>query len=253
MSAPDDPAASRSQYEEQKRFFEVDAPRVATLLFGNPLYPRNMRKKVAHIARALAGCERVLEVGTGKGMQLSFFLEQLGPRAIYAGGDVAHTPLAAARAALTPAERERAILVTSLAERMPFADASFDGVFCLDVLHHATSQVAMLREMRRVLRPGGRLLCVEPNPIYPVNLIYLRDPIEQKLFDLKASNVRAWAREVDLCDVELTNFPVFFPSFPAFLGGLYDRLEGVLGRIPGVRRFSTTRVLSARRPAVAAR
>lgn len=250
------PAAAKDPqpppYAAQKRFFEIDAPRLATRLFGNPQYPRNIRKKCAHIVRTLAGCERVLEVGTGRGLQLGFLLDQFGPRTRFAGVDVAHTPLTTARAALSEAQRERALLATALAETLPFADASFDGVFCLDVLHHATSQAAMLAEMRRVLRPQGRLICVEPNPRYPVNVIYRRDPIEHKLFDLTPANAREWARTAGLCDVRLTNFPVFFPSFPAALEGFYDRAENLLGRVPILRRFSTTLVLTASRPTVGA-
>lgn len=41
---------------------------------------------------------------------------------------------------------------------LPFADSSFDAVVCSDVLEHLTDLPSALREMRRVLRPGGLLL-----------------------------------------------------------------------------------------------
>jgi ubiquinone/menaquinone biosynthesis C-methylase UbiE len=53
--------------------------------------------------------------------------------------------------------------VQGSADRIPFPDASFDVVFCTMVLHHlpAAMQIAAVREMRRVVRPGGRLVLVD--------------------------------------------------------------------------------------------
>ena len=47
--------------------------------------------------------------------------------------------------------------------RFPFADAAFDAALFLDVIEHLHPRVAVLREIRRVLRPGGRLLVSGPN------------------------------------------------------------------------------------------
>jgi len=49
------------------------------------------------------------------------------------------------------------------ATRLPLADASFDVVTCQTVLMHLDQPVAALHEMLRILRPGGLLVCVEPN------------------------------------------------------------------------------------------
>jgi SAM-dependent methyltransferase len=49
------------------------------------------------------------------------------------------------------------------ARALPFADASFDVVTCQAVLIHVADVVGVLGEMRRVLRPGGRIIAVEPN------------------------------------------------------------------------------------------
>lgn len=48
------------------------------------------------------------------------------------------------------------------AHRLPFDDASFDVVTCQTVLIHAHDPVAVLREMARVAKPGGVVICVEP-------------------------------------------------------------------------------------------
>jgi SAM-dependent methyltransferase len=63
---------------------------------------------------------------------------------------------------------ERAGVVYDLAigdhERLPFADGVFDAVFCTEVLEHLRDPRRCLREIRRVLAPGGRVLVSVPTP-----------------------------------------------------------------------------------------
>ncbi|UJH92596.1 class I SAM-dependent methyltransferase [Antarcticibacterium sp. 1MA-6-2] len=51
------------------------------------------------------------------------------------------------------------------AQNLPFPDAQFDLVTCQTVLIHVPEPQKALKEMKRVLKPGGTLLCVEPNNI----------------------------------------------------------------------------------------
>ncbi len=54
------------------------------------------------------------------------------------------------------------------AERLPFADGTFDGILVVDAFHHFHDQPPAVREMLRVLRPSGRLLIAEPNIRHPL-------------------------------------------------------------------------------------
>lgn len=241
------PHGAADHLEQQKGRFEAGTS-LAERLVKHTTIARTMQKKLRFVASELAGCERVLEVGTGRGVELGLLLDQLGPNASYTGLDLAAAPLTEARAKLTPADQHRVVLSVAAVEALPFADKTFDGIFCIDVLHHASSQVTMLREIRRILRPGGKVVCVEPNPIYPVNVMYLRDPIENRLFHLKTETANQWVREAGLHDMRLLTIPIYFPSFPAALAGAYNSAERVIGAIPGLRSVSTTMILIARRP-----
>ena len=51
--------------------------------------------------------------------------------------------------------RDEAAFVTARGQSLPFVAESFDGVLCMNALHHHPSYAAALREVHRVLKPGG--------------------------------------------------------------------------------------------------
>ena len=53
------------------------------------------------------------------------------------------------------------VFVCADSEHLPFADASFDVVTCSNSFHHYPHQQAVVNEMRRVLRPHGRLILID--------------------------------------------------------------------------------------------
>ena len=59
------------------------------------------------------------------------------------------------------------------AQRLPFVDKCLDNIVCVDVLHHIESPVRFLRESSRILKPGGKLLMVEP-AITPISWLCYR-------------------------------------------------------------------------------
>lgn len=102
---------------------------------------------------------RLLDVGTGTAT-LSIAALRRWPGVEVVGIDASSGMAEAARAEadrlLSTAERARFRVEVSFADRLPFDDASFDGAVSSFVLQLVPSRSAVLREVRRVLRPGAR-------------------------------------------------------------------------------------------------
>jgi len=102
----------------------------------------------------------VLEVGCGYGWISRVLLEAAKIR--WVGLDRSGSMLRQLR---TPLESYQPAVLLGDGSRLPFPSGSFDKVLSTGVLMHVEDEFAVLREMHRVLRPGGILLC-SMNSIY---------------------------------------------------------------------------------------
>jgi ubiquinone/menaquinone biosynthesis C-methylase UbiE len=112
---------------------------------------------------ALRPGERVLDVACGTGIVARLAAERVGKKGSVAGLDVTSGMLEVARSA-TPPEVFPIRWYESTAESIPLPDDVFDVVFCQLGLMFMAEKVAALREMRRVVAPGGRVLVSVPTP-----------------------------------------------------------------------------------------
>lgn len=111
-------------------------------------------------ACALGPDARVLDIATGTGPLLFHALRRLGPSGLAVGLDLSHEGLLDGRAAAgEPGARARWIQGRAVA--LPFPDASFDSVVIGFALRHLGPPGQVLRELHRVLVPGGRLGIVD--------------------------------------------------------------------------------------------
>ena len=94
--------------------------------------------------------EGVLDLGCGAGDSVDLFRSR-NPGVRWVGADIGESAEVAERT------RSDAEFVTFDGETLPFADASFDLVYCKQVLEHVRRPEPLIREAARVLRPGGRL------------------------------------------------------------------------------------------------
>jgi demethylmenaquinone methyltransferase / 2-methoxy-6-polyprenyl-1,4-benzoquinol methylase len=145
----------------------------ALLSFGQD--PRWRRALVRGLAPAPG--ERVLDVATGTGLVAAALVEHSGCSVV--GIDQSEEMLSAARARFAKgaarggaegADRHgRVELLLGEAERLPFADRSFDALTFTYLLRYVDDPRATMRELARVLRPGGRIASVEFGvPPWPV-------------------------------------------------------------------------------------
>jgi demethylmenaquinone methyltransferase/2-methoxy-6-polyprenyl-1,4-benzoquinol methylase len=123
--------------------------------------PRWRRALVSALAPAPG--ERIVDVATGTGMVAAELLARADCSVV--GVDQSPQMLAAARArfaALAQAEgRSRVELIEGEAEALPFGDESFDALTFTYLLRYVDDPAATMRELARVVRPGGRVASLE--------------------------------------------------------------------------------------------
>ena len=114
---------------------------------------------------ALQSGEAVLDVGCGTGVFLPGLAAIVGPAGRVVGMDHSAAFLADAGKRLADASlADRVELIEGDAHQLPFADATFDVAHCERVLMHLLDPARAIAEMRRVVRPGGRVVMAE---VYP--------------------------------------------------------------------------------------
>jgi ubiquinone/menaquinone biosynthesis C-methylase UbiE len=109
--------------------------------------------------------ERVLDAACGTGVVAKIAAERVAPGGTVAGLDLEPALLAVARETTRPGLSID--WYEAPAEQIPLPDESFDAVLCSMGLQFFSGREAGLREFRRVLVPGGRLVASVPGPIPP--------------------------------------------------------------------------------------
>lgn len=116
--------------------------------------------------------DRVLDLASGTGWATEL-LTRLGIRTVSV--DLSLEMMRRARQRLAADERlilrHEAGFVTARAQALPFTDNAFDGILCLNALHHLPDYGAALREIFRVLKPGGRAVFSEPGTAHAVEAL----------------------------------------------------------------------------------
>ena len=103
----------------------------------------------------------VLDLGCGDGNHLALYLKHVPPDGSVTGIDREPALLERARRS-HPGAANLTLLAGSMDDRLPFLDASFDLCFSNFAIYNAAVPAFTLRELRRVLQPGGELVLIGP-------------------------------------------------------------------------------------------
>ena len=156
---------------------------------------------------------RILDVGCGTGANL-ILLSRFGDAE---GVDVSPDALAFCR------ERGLNNVRLGSAEELPYEDGIFDLVTAFDVVEHMDDDVAGLREMRRVLRPGGRVLLFVPTFMF---LWGVQDEVSHHRRRYRLSELRRAVTQAGF-EVERTTYANITFLAPIFLVRALMRLTGI--------------------------
>lgn len=159
----DQVARSRTEPNVFARQLFDGLPRRYDVLEDLLSFGQNRRWRAAMLDAVTAGCpdpRRVLDVATGTA---GVALDLAGrTRAEVVGVDLTHEMLQVGQERLARrADGGRVRLVRARAEQLPFPDASFDALTFTYLLRYVADPAATLRELARVVRPGGTVASLE--------------------------------------------------------------------------------------------
>jgi arsenite methyltransferase len=141
-----------------------------TAVFGEALYDTELRGELpAAAALASLGCgnpivvadlhegETVLDLGSGGGIDVILSAKRVGESGLAFGLDMTDEMLALARANAQEAGIRNAVFLKGVIEEIPLPAGSVDVVISNCVINLSTDKPAVLTEIARVLKPGGRI------------------------------------------------------------------------------------------------
>jgi len=173
-AAPPPDGAGKAEFDQYaNRYREIiDNDRFTKLVGGSFDYFIDLRLGIMFSALGDGSTRwrqpQLLDFGCGIGAAAARLAQRV-PEALVTGIDPSPESIRAAEAAGAPRTR----FVVSDSVRLPFSDGTFDLVYSNGTFHHIphADHPAILRELHRVLKPGGDLFIFENNPFNPATVL----------------------------------------------------------------------------------
>jgi len=145
------------------------------LVVNNPLRVMIQRRIIRWIkgVTTIPPRSRVLEIGCGRGAGAGLLQEEFRPAVLHAF-DLDSRMIRLAKGYLKPDCQEGIFLYVGDAQTLPYRDGVLDAVFGFGVLHHLPDWRRGLREIARVLKPGGIYFLEEFYPQFYQNFLARR-------------------------------------------------------------------------------
>jgi SAM-dependent methyltransferase len=181
--------------------------------------------KAAYLLRHLPSRGKLLELGSGEGKILRT-LRRARPNLTLVGCDVRDVPAA-----------DHAFEFRRITQGLPAADGELDAVVFVDVLEHLADPAETLREVRRVLRPGGLVIGFVPLEGEPLSAYALyRKLLGSDLYRYTKEHVQSFTRRGALA--LLADFELFETRYAYhLLGQSLDATFFAAARLPRLGRF----------------
>ena len=175
--------------------------------------------------------DKILECGCGSGDFTKYICESVGDidLSIYAL-EISKDQIQFAKQKIND---PRVSFVTGSITELPFKDNHFKYILGNSILHHLDLNIA-LKEIFRVLAPGGRLMFFEPNLLNPIGWLLFKVKPFRKLHGASPDEMAfcRWElikklQENKFIEVEVKPFDFMFPLIPEKLFGLTKKVEKV--------------------------
>lgn len=227
-----------------------DRKRVATIgkddfekYYGNKKYYSTVERSAGYtvdwIRRHAAG-KIFLDYACGNG-QYAIKAAQAGA-ALAIGIDISDESIRNARADAAALGLQNVVFAQADAENTRLPDDSVDAVLCSGMLHHLDLSYAF-PELRRVLKPGGRILAVEAlnwNPFIRLYRKFTKDMRTEweKNHILGFSDLAFAARFFDVREIKFWHVTGYLGAHLRSLGGLFEAADRLLEKIPLAQRMA---------------
>jgi len=228
----------------QRSYFETSDQR--TLMRTDTLYLRRHVDRMVQAAAVRPG-DKVLEVGCGLG-RYTLILAERG--VAVEGLDL--SPALLDKLSRRPGAEGIPLHAHDLVDSPPEMHGAFDAVVGFFVLHHVHDLDACLATAARLVRPGGRVAFIEPNPWNPLYYVQILATPEMSwqpergMLRMRPPRMFPVMRDAGLVDVRLDRFGLF----PPFVTNrrLGARIESALEPVPLGAPSRPFALFSGRRP-----
>jgi ubiquinone/menaquinone biosynthesis C-methylase UbiE len=122
-------------------------------------YFRFMQKRLLSLLE-LKGGQRLLDLGCGTGWAVRYAARLVNQQGEFYGIDI--SPRMIEKVKASSSDYKNVHFYQANAEQLPFQDNFFDFIICSNSFHHYFSPAQVLNEVRRVLKPRGRIYIMDP-------------------------------------------------------------------------------------------
>lgn len=186
--------------------------------------------------------KRILEIGAGSGL-MTYFVSELFSEELVAL-DLSKEMLELAK---TRIKNPKVSYVVGDGTKPDFTEGSFDAVIGVDIIHHLEDPRAAMREWKRLVRPGGKMVFLETNVYNPINLRNIGVEHEVRSFLNTDKNLALWPKDAGWETVNVTPAPSYTPAGPKLLVPLFNIIDVLSPKIPVWKKLTALWLVSAQK------